>query len=298
MFVDCLNKARPFVMMHGRQLERSLFQHLFDGGSAESVHMALREYINPDGGYGKALEPDVRCSDSYPAAVDTAFEILELTGGMANSNIQMYMVHPACDFLETITTPEGGVPFSLPVVNTYPHAPWWECEENPPASLNPTAAIAGRLRWFGINHTWAEPAVAFCRKAIEGNESKQFHDLMPVITFLESLVCDSWADEQLARLAVRISRPGVVEMDPQASGYVKMPLDWAPFSQSFCRPLFDDAIISRHLAALAARQQADGGWLITWQALSSDAEMEWRGWVTIRALRTLRSYEWAGFVVT
>jgi hypothetical protein len=69
-----------------------------------------------------------------------------------------------------------------------------------------------------------------------------------------------------------------------------MPLDWAPTPSSYCRVLFSDEEISHHLDALAARQQPDGGWPLSWQALSAMSEMEWRGWVTVGSLHTLKAY--------
>ena len=71
-----------------------------------------------------------------------------------------------------------------------------------------------------------------------------------------------------------------------------MPLDYAPFPHSICRPLFDDATIQTHLEALALRQQADGGWPISWNAISPACEMENRGIVTIRVLQTLKAYDY------
>jgi hypothetical protein len=82
----------------------------------------------------------------------------------------------------------------------------------------------------------------------------------------------------------------VVALDPQAEGYVQFPLEWAPRPDHPLRPIFDDATLQTHLAVLAARQQPDGGWPINWQALSPAAEAEWRGWVTIEALRKLKAY--------
>jgi hypothetical protein len=70
-------------------------------------------------------------------------------------------------------------------------------------------------------------------------------------------------------------------------------LNWAPTPQSFCRRLFDDTTIEKHLVTLAKRQQADGGWPISWGAISPAVESEWRGRVTIGALRTLDAYEGA-----
>src|SRR5205809_989744 len=84
-----------------------------------------------------------------------------------------------------------------------------------------------------------------------------------------------------------IYQPGIIELDPYAEGYTQKPLDWAPTPQSFCRRLFDGTTIEKHLTALANRQQADGGWPISWGTISPAVEIEWRGRVTIEALRTL-----------
>jgi len=99
------------------------------------------------------------------------------------------------------------------------------------------------------------------------------------------------AERELQRIAERLSQPGVVELAPYAEGYTQKPLDWAPTPQGYCRRLFDDATIERHLVALADRQQSDGGWPITWTPISQAVETEWRGRVTIEALRTLDAYK-------
>ena len=86
-------------------------------------------------------------------------------------------------------------------------------------------------------------------------------------------------------------RPGGVEHDPDAAGYVHLPLEWAPSPDSPCRKLFSGAVIEKHLKALAAKQQADGGWPISWDPISPAVELEWRGIATLNALRILKSYE-------
>jgi hypothetical protein len=81
-----------------------------------------------------------------------------------------------------------------------------------------------------------------------------------------------------------------VEFDPQAGGYIKMPLDWAPSPDSPCRVSFDEGTIEQHLNALLHRQGTDGGWPINWDAISPGVELEWRGWKTIEALSILKAY--------
>lgn len=279
-------RAEEFIWLNARLLERHLFAYLYRSGPKEPVLTALRAYQNADGGFGNALEPDKRCPESQPIDVETALYVLDRIDAFDDP-----MVGRTCDFLETITTPDGGVPFSLPSVNRYPHAPWWEIGENPPASINPTASIVSLLIKHRIEHPWVERATAFCWREIPASDSKAFHDLMPMIAFLEQDPDQQRAEEELERLAKRILEPGVVTLDPDESGYVKKPLDWAPIPESFCRRLFDDETIDLHLRAFVDRQQADGGWPISWDAISPATELEWRGMVTIDALRTLQAYE-------
>ena len=283
-----LQNAQDFIWRNARLIERYLFTCLFANGSKEPVLAALRAYQNEDGGFGNALEPDKRCPSSQPQDIEIALHILDAINALDDP-----MVVRACDYLVTITTPEGGVPYALPSVNAYPHADWWTVEDNPPASLNPTAAIAGLLLKHGIQHPWIETASKFCWREIAATDTTEFHTLMPVITFLEHTPDRVRAEHELQRITARLTQPGVIELDPHAEGYVQKPLDWAPTPQSFCHRLFDDETINGHLAALANRQQSDGGWPISWEAISPAVEIEWRGRITIEVLRTLDAYEGA-----
>lgn len=291
MHLARLARAAAFIWSNARLLDRHLFAHLFANGPREPVLAALRPYQNADGGFGNALEPDIRCPTSQPVPVEMALRALDMVGGDEATALR------ACDYLETITTPEGGVPFALPSLNAYPHAPWWQAPENPPAVINPTAALVGLLHKQGVRHAWVDRAEDFCWRAIAQSDTREFHDLVPVITFLEHAPDRTRADAELTRIAARIAEPGVVELRTDAEGYVHGPLDWAPLATSFCRTLFADDVLTEHLAALAARQQPDGGWPISWPPISVGVETEWRGALTVGALRTLASYEAGGLAV-
>lgn len=280
-------KAQDFIWRNARLIERYLFTALFAGGSRQPVLTALRAYQNEDGGFGNALEPDKRCPSNQPQDIEVALRILDAINALHDP-----MVTRACDYLVTITTPEGGVPYALPSVNLYPHAIWWEVDDNPPASLNPTAAIAGLLLKHGIQHSWIKTASNFCWREIASTETTEFHTLVPVIAFLEHAPDRVRAEHELQRIAALLSQPGVIELDPSAQGYVQKPLDWAPTPQSYCRRLFDDETIEKHLTALADRQQSDGGWPISWDPISPAVEIEWRGRITIEILRTLDAYHY------
>ena len=53
--------AEDFIWRAARLLDRHRYALLFADGSAEAVLEALRGYRNADGGFGHALEPDLRC---------------------------------------------------------------------------------------------------------------------------------------------------------------------------------------------------------------------------------------------
>src|SRR5215469_15370938 len=248
-------QAQTFMWTHARLLERHLFAYLFANGSRDAVLAALRPYQNADGGFGSALEPDIRAPVSQPVPVEMALKILDLVDAFDDP-----MLARACDYLAAITTEEGGVPLVLPSVNAYPRASWWQGEDPPVASLNPTAGIAGLLYKHGVVHPWLDAATRYCWDAIAATDTTQYHDLMPILTFLEYVSDRRRADQELARIAARVCTPGAVTLETHAEGYVKGPLDWAPMPTSYCRQLFSDDTIAAHLEALAARQQLDGGW--------------------------------------
>jgi hypothetical protein len=291
MSTTTFEKAQTFIWKNARLIDRRLFAFLFLGGTRQAVTQALKAYQNADGGFGNALEPDKRTPYSQPIDVQVAFDLLDRTGALGDPQVQRDIVLPACDFLQSVTTPAGGVPFILATTNDYPHTPWMGTDDpHPPAALNPTAQLAGLLLKYGVQHPWLDGAVAFCKREITASETEQFHDLILMVTFLQHAPDRTWAEAELKRIADRVCKPGVVALDPEAGGYVQKPLDWAPEPENFFRSLFDDATIETHLNALKARQQADGGWSITWDPISPTVELEWRGTITVSNLRTLQAY--------
>ena len=280
-----LAQAYDFIFKNARLLERQLFAWIFEGGSREAVLHALLAYQNADGGFGNALEPDKRDPGSQPVDVDIAFHLLEKLDAFDHP-----CVLQACDFLARIAAPEGGVPFALPSVMGYPRAPWWNVPPEPPASLNPTASLAGILLAHNVQHPWLDRALPYCWQAIAGNDSIEYHDLMPMIAFLQHAPETQRAAGELERIRGRIIDNQLVSLDPAASGYVHPPLDWAPMPHLWTRSLFSDAVLQADLNRLIAQQQADGGWPISWQPVSTAVELEWRGCRTVEALSTLKAY--------
>src|SRR5580700_8831751 len=132
--------AAEFMAGHARVLDRRVFQRLFQGGAPGPVRDAIAAYRNDDGGFGHALEPDLRTPASQPAAVEMALRLMDLADAWDER-----LVRDAIDWLVTIAPAEGGTTFVLPTLAQAPHAPWWVAPEGNPASLIQTGQIAGLL---------------------------------------------------------------------------------------------------------------------------------------------------------
>jgi len=285
MTTNLFERASDFIWRNARLIERRRFAFHFLDGQKSSVLAALRPYQNPDGGFGNALEPDSRCPDSTPLAVMTAFYILDELDAFDDP-----MELRACDYLETITTGDGGIPFTLPVINNYPHTPWMGTDDpNPPASINPTADIAGLLLKHKIQHPWLEKAVPFCWQAQDPGRDG-FHDILPAVQFLTNSPDAERAAPILQAIKDTILQENLVIFDRNTEGYVKFPLDWAPAPQHIFRSLFSDEQIETDLQALISAQQDEGGWPINWPPVSTASECEWRGVKTLENLLILKHY--------
>jgi len=61
-----LARARGFLLTEARPLDGALFKHRFEAEPAAQVLAELGRYQNADGGFGQALEPDLRTTSSSP----------------------------------------------------------------------------------------------------------------------------------------------------------------------------------------------------------------------------------------
>ena len=71
-----IRAAERFVLANGRLLDRHRLAVLLHDAPTAPVLGALRAYRNRDGGFGHALEPDVRAPESEPASTLHALEVL------------------------------------------------------------------------------------------------------------------------------------------------------------------------------------------------------------------------------
>ncbi len=286
-----LTRALGFLDTHARLLERRLAR-LWSGerdpAAAAAIVDVLAGYRNADGGLGHALEPDVRAPHSQPLAVDFAVNVLAQvldTPAAADPAVRRKITAFAeglVPYLESVTSPEGGLPIVLPDIADHARAEHWGDGRFPPG-LNPTASIVAGLRKAGVSAAWIDAADAYCRAEIEALSGKvDAHTALNLLHFLASTPDRDWAD----RHGLSVEDLTLFHLYP-GEGYGLTPLDFAPLPTNPVRAMFPADAIDAHLEALAAAQGEDGGWPVSWQPPGPAAELEWRGVVTAHAVRVL-----------
>ncbi len=285
---DQFAAGRGFILRQGRLLERRLFAVCFEDAPAGGVVDVLRGYRNDDGGFGHGLEPDKRCPASLPIDVEVALQALA-TAKAADRSLAI----AACDYLAGVAVTakcNGGVPLAFPVIERFPRAGHWT-EWTYEPGLNPTAGIAGLLQHLGVTHPWVVQATSYCWDRLDNAElPDDAHALSEVLVFLEYSPERDRAEAAAARVRQHLGKASLFRADPGDPAYGLSPLSFAPLGGSRWRTLFSDDVVAAHLDRLQHDQQPDGGWPITWEPPSEAALFEWRGVVTLGALRTLVSY--------
>lgn len=285
---NAFTAGEKFLSRQGRLVERRLFATCFLGAPATGVIDALRGYQNADGGFGHGLEPDKRCPASLPIDVEVALGTMSKAG-----TSDQEMVHRACDYLARVAAEadaDGAVPPAFPVIEAFPRAAHW-AEWTYVPGVNPTAGIAGLLYSLGVEHPWLTRATEYCWKKLESADVlDEMHTFSEALVFLEHVPDRQRADRCAADLASRISEVPGLHLDPGATGYGLSPLHFAPMATSRWRGWFTPGQLDAHLDRLEKKQEPDGGWTISWEPPSEASTLEWRGMVTLDALRTLTSY--------
>jgi hypothetical protein len=284
-------RARAFLFAHARPLERARFAHEFLGAPASAVLDELAKFRNADGGFGHALEADLRMSDSHVLATATALDVLVELGASHSEPL----VKRAFTWLAERFDPEVPGWRCVPEnVDSYAHAPHWSWELHKPGGPWPHLVIPGAWLLFHFRRWPAlaprpiletlEPAVAAHLRGLTG-------PIGPDSFFYAARVAAGPALAHLRALATR-----EVTRDPSAwLTYSAKPLRLAPTPDS---PLAE-CLASETAANLdweIDHQAPDGSWLPNWDwqgrapADWEVARREWQGELTLRALQSLRAY--------
>ena len=301
-----LQSAVDFLSAKARPLERARWTLHAGTGSPDAILSELEIFRNPDGGFGRALEPDHRSPRSSVLATLEALAILaeiEAREGEA-------LLDEALDWL---VDPDGGYDPEIdrwsylpPEAASADHAPWWDPEglDDTFASfvINPRARVLAFLaRWphvlpEGTTGTFFQDHLSAVVNAAEVLPGRCPPDALRCLIDLGGSELPDEGLRNRLKAAVRRLIPLSVDTDPAAwSEYGLQPLDVVSSPESPWMPEISGAV-EAHLDYLVDRQDGDGSWKPFWSwggrhPESWDAaRTEWSGILTLRNLRILERF--------
>ncbi|MGH3489212.1 MAG: hypothetical protein ACRDP8_15055 [Actinopolymorphaceae bacterium] len=289
-----MDRAAAFMTTHARILDRRRFDLITGQGRADELVAAVVAYRNADGGFGWGLEPDLRSPESQPAGALHAFEVFEEAPGATGD-----LASRLCDWLETATLADGGLPFALPLTVRAGSAPFWAEADPSVSSLHLTAAVVAAAHGVARqdpavrDHPWLARATDFCwRRVSEGDDPRGTLELRYVLMFLDAIhALRPEAATELDRLSRLLPDTGTLPVEGGAEGEALHPLDFSPLPDRPLRAALSEDVIAADLRRLASLQQEDGGWIIDFVSRSAAGALEWRGYATVGALKVLRTHQ-------
>ena len=270
--------ARDFIYRNARRVDRACFDRTDD--LPDDLPAALAAYRNPDGGFGHALEADVRCATSQPLHTETALGLLRSAGVQSRE-----WANAASDYLEALAGPDCALPTLTADAFDAPTAGHWNLEGATAPTLHRTYLLATYLHWHGADHPFAHRAREACAAALPNDRLDEAHVMIGAIAFAHEVMADRSLVE---RLITDLHGLPYFIAEPPIKQYGLTPLNFAP--EPGRNPGFDAAHIRRHLEWLASEQLDDGGWPVRFDPVGAGALMEWRGRFTVEAITILRAW--------
>ncbi len=295
---DALEKARRFIEKNGRQLEIARFYFEFDEGPIADVLESLNAFQNQDGGFGCALEPDLRAQESSALCTSIALQTLRSLGVPAEN----LLVSNTIEFLLAELNEEQLSWRIIPAsADQSPRAPWWyqkgRKEQFESFSLNPTAEILGYLYDYPSN---VPDEIVECisnrvLSEIICLEKIEMHDLLCCLRLLQT---KNLPEVFRNKLYLKINNlvKSTICCDPEGwETYCLRPLQVVDTPQSPFVSGLEEAI-DLNLGYEIQSQEANGSWRPTWSWDDQypkeweEAKREWTGILTLEKLLLLKRF--------
>lgn len=293
-----LEKAEAWIKANARPLEKTLFNFLFRNGSSQEVIGELKAFQNPDGGFGNAIEPDLRTSHSSVLGTSLAFQILRSLEADTDDSL----IKPAVRFfLNNYNENVQSWRIIPPEAEKSPHAPWWTQigrEDNFDGfHLNPTAEILGYLYDYK-ELVSAKLILTLTAKVLEKLSSLkeiEMHDFLCCKRLSESKNLETSIRTNLISELRRLLDTCVVKDSSKWSGYGLRPVQVADSPDSpFINPL--RSIVETNLDYEIEAQDNTGVWLPTWSWRGNfpneweQTKKEWTGIITLEKITLLKRF--------
>jgi hypothetical protein len=263
--------ALTFLASRGDTLGGAIVRHAWKGGSSADVIAALAHYQNPDGGFGKGLEVDIKSPVSNPFAARLAMQVMRAVDRDASEDMRDRLK----SWLVSNQDKDGDWHFA-PEVYDATLAPWFAGWEFP--SLNPSCCIVGNAIPLDITTPKMRERVEqlFARKAsLDDPRSGDFYTMLPYVEYVAIAALEepeSWFDA----IADGIRKSHESGNYSDAQHFFDHAINAGPEVASRVPVEF----FQHWTDTLLDEQQPDGGW-------PTPYDEGWRPWTTAMAMVTL-----------
>ncbi len=294
---EAFARARAFICECARPLEQATFAREFGGGSVDAILEALAAFQNAGGGFGNALEPDFRLSDSSVLATTVGLQVLR----EYNAGADHPLVQGAMRYLMSTYDVENEIwPIIPPTADSAPHAPWWGYSDDIADSwggflANPRAEIVGYLHDYAglvpdaLRNRLTDAMLAHIER--HAGDIQMF-DLHCYVRLLETKKLPPTVRMSLMHKLGPVVDRLVAADAAEWEKYVLAPLEIvdrpeAPFADQLA-----DAV-AENLDFAISRQAENGAWEPKWSwggsfpEVWAQAKLDWSGVITVRMLKIL-----------
>lgn len=288
---DVLAESRNWLLSHGRPLEKRLLEHFIEGAPAGPALAALGGFQNDDGGFGRALEPDIRSDASSALATTVALQwLVQLPAGEDDPRVSGAASWLREQFLDDFTAWQ-----IIPVeTQDAPHAPWWTWDGDiRRMGANPRAEILGYMyAWPNLYpEEMRERVLEQVLQQLEGEGADiEMHDLLCYLRLLDARGLPLQVADHLR---ARLGPLSQAALDASSGlGYGLSVLQVVPSPHAALADLFADDI-GPALERLIDQRQPEGYWQPTWtwgsapEPAWAEAEADWRIVLTLDSLLIL-----------
>lgn len=294
-------RAKAFIERHARPLEQRIYAYEFEQKPKEAIFEALATFQNPDGGFGNALEPDLRLPDSSVLATTVGLQVLREFDAPADHPL----VRGAMRYLLQTYNPVAEVwPITPPHTDDAPHAPWWTYGEDVVKMwdgylVNPRVEIVGYL----VDYAPPELPAWVLNRLVDAvvaypDEHPEKFGMFDLLCYDRLIKTRALPEDTRAALIAKLAPlvDQLVVKDPaEWEKYNLMPLELVNTPDSPFAAMLGDVVV-HNLDFEIDHQHADGSWKPkwTWGSLYPDvweqAKQEWSGVITLRSLKALRNF--------
>ncbi|MCI7813738.1 MAG: hypothetical protein SO016_08455 [Lachnospiraceae bacterium] len=262
--------AKQFILQNARPIDLAVYKYFFENESNRSVVDELSKYQNQDGGFGHGLELDYWNPNSSPIATNDAIITLFRVGALGQNSKMTNGIVQYLESLDSFDKEKKRWLFAIDSNKEYPHAIWWEKNDDGIHGFNPTISLATFVICYGKRTPLYEQILREGLAYLEDQDEISGDALKSYLLSYELLKKHRMDDiidlNYLKKLIYKRIRDAICkDIEKYGVEYVPTPSDffsgtYLDFLTPEIRPLVD-----AEKNILGKLQKEDGGFDISWE---------------------------------